>query len=243
MTSPRKSPASPLAPNTLTPGRGDALPPVKGTLGEEPTPESSLALVVNSLDVRKEAETVASDGGIRTRERGFAPTSLERTRRLEETAPPRKKALWLRMAALLLCMISFSVMVTDKTDGWAGDSFHRYKEFRGWLRRYLVAVNVIGFVYSAFQVYESIHRRLTLKYIIGRPMGYCFDLSMDQMLAYLLMSASSVAASRNDVWISRFGSDDFTHKANASISISFIAFFVLAICAIISTYNLFRWSF
>ncbi|XP_042402673.1 CASP-like protein 4A2 isoform X2 [Zingiber officinale] len=238
MTSPRKSPASPLAPNTLTPGRGDALPPVKGTLGEEPTPESSLALVVNSLDVRKEAETVASDGGIRTRERGFAPTSLERTRRLEETAPPRKKALWLRMAALLLCMISFSVMVTDKTDGWAGDSFHRYKEFR-----YLVAVNVIGFVYSAFQVYESIHRRLTLKYIIGRPMGYCFDLSMDQMLAYLLMSASSVAASRNDVWISRFGSDDFTHKANASISISFIAFFVLAICAIISTYNLFRWSF
>ncbi|XP_042402676.1 CASP-like protein 4A2 isoform X4 [Zingiber officinale] len=130
MTSPRKSPASPLAPNTLTPGRGDALPPVKGTLGEEPTPESSLALVVNSLDVRKEAETVASDGGIRTRERGFAPTSLERTRRLEETAPPRKKALWLRMAALLLCMISFSVMVTDKTDGWAGDSFHRYKEFR-----------------------------------------------------------------------------------------------------------------
>lgn len=126
MSSSRRSPA----PNNIAPGREDALPPVNGALGDELMPASSLAIVINTLDVGEEAANVVSDGGVQTRERGFAPTLLERTRRLEETAPQRKKALWLRVAALVLCMISFSVMVSDKTDGWAGDSFRRYKEFR-----------------------------------------------------------------------------------------------------------------
>lgn len=126
MSLPRRSPA----PNNLTPGLEDAFPPVNGALGEELMPASSLAIVINTLDVGEEAANAVGDGGVQTRERGFAPTLRERTRRLEEAAPPRKKALWLRVAALVLCMISFSVMVSNKTDGWAGDSFHRYKEFR-----------------------------------------------------------------------------------------------------------------
>ncbi|CAD5173350.1 unnamed protein product [Musa acuminata subsp. malaccensis] len=112
------------------------------------------------------------------------------------------------------------------------------------LRRYLVAVNVLAFAYSAFQVCEKIYRKICTRHIMSRRMGCYFDLSMDQasrslILAYLLMSASSAAASRNDVWVSRFGSDGFTHKANASIAMSFLAFVALALSSLVSAYKLF----
>ncbi|CAL9084325.1 unnamed protein product [Musa textilis] len=110
-------------------------------------------------------------------------------------------------------------------------------------RRYLVTVNVLAFAYSAFQVCEKIYREICTRHIMSRRMGCYFDLSMDQasrsppwllqILAYLLMSASSAAASRNDVWVSRFGSDGFTHKANASIAMSFLAFVALALSSLI----------
>lgn len=59
-----------------------------------------------------------------------------------ERPPPRtpgrsKRELMLNRAALgfrvcefILCCISFSIMVSDKTEGWSGDSFDRYKEYR-----------------------------------------------------------------------------------------------------------------
>lgn len=39
-------------------------------------------------------------------------------------------ALGFRVSELVLCLISFSVMAADKTQGWSGDSFDRYKEYR-----------------------------------------------------------------------------------------------------------------
>lgn len=63
-----------------------------------------------------------------------------------------------------------------------------------------------------------------------------------QVLAYLLMSASSAAASRNDLWISRFGADEFMDMANGSIAISFLAFVALASSSLISARNLFTWN-
>jgi len=63
-----------------------------------------------------------------------------------------------------------------------------------------------------------------------------------QILAYLLMSASSAAASRNGDWVSDFGSDDFTKMINGSIAISFLAFLALALSSIISAYKFFTWN-
>ncbi|XP_008801079.1 CASP-like protein 4A3 [Phoenix dactylifera] len=145
-----------------------------------------------------------------------------------------RAALGLRVSAMLLCLVSFSVMAADKTQGWAGDYFDRYEEYR-----YCLAVNVIAFVYSAFQVVKEVHNSITKKLIMRRREGYCFDFSMDQILAYLLISASSAAASRNDVWVSRFGGDDFTHMINASVAMSFLAFIALALSSLISAYNFF----
>lgn len=60
-----------------------------------------------------------------------------------------------------------------------------------------------------------------------------------QMLAYLLISASSAAATRVDDWQSNWGKDEFTKMASASIAMSFLAFIAFAISSIISSYNLF----
>lgn len=59
-----------------------------------------------------------------------------------------------------------------------------------------------------------------------------------QILAYLLMSASSSAATRVDDWISNWGADEFTMMASASIAMSFLAFLAFALSSLISGYNL-----
>lgn len=39
-------------------------------------------------------------------------------------------ALGFRVTEVILCVISFSIMAADKTQGWSGDSYDRYKEYR-----------------------------------------------------------------------------------------------------------------
>lgn len=60
------------------------------------------------------------------------------------------------------------------------------------------------------------------------------------MLAYLLISASSAAATRVDDWQSNWGKDEFTEMASASVAMSFLAFIAFALSSIISGYNLFN---
>ncbi|KAL0906789.1 hypothetical protein M5K25_025310 [Dendrobium thyrsiflorum] len=152
--------------------------------------------------------------------------------------PAMKKAeLGLRILEVVLSMISFSVMAADKTTGWAGDSFDRYQEFR-----YCISMNVIAFVYSVFQVFAQFYHKMKKSSIIDPPLSYYLDFSMDQVLAYLLMSASSSAAARNDDWISMFGSDKFTDRINGSIAMSFLAFLAFAMSSIISADKLFSWK-
>ncbi|KAJ8485382.1 hypothetical protein OPV22_017867 [Ensete ventricosum] len=220
-----------------TPARGDAPvgSPLRSPLrhADNTIPPPVVTVAKANRMSRDDASAVVKldgAGGMRAGERGLGTASaIVRRQRMT-----RAEAV-LRMAAVLLCMISFSVMASDKTEGWAGDSFDRYKEFR-----FLVAINVIGFVYSLFQVYGKIHRVIAMKYIIASPKRYYFELAMDQILAYLLMSASSAAASRNDAWVSRFGRDDFTDKASGAIVMSFLAFVVFALSSLLSAYNLFR---
>lgn len=59
-----------------------------------------------------------------------------------------------------------------------------------------------------------------------------------QILAYLLLSSSSSAATRIDDWILNWGKDDFTKTASSSIVISFLAFLCFAFSSLISGYNL-----
>ncbi|KAG5536877.1 hypothetical protein RHGRI_024344 [Rhododendron griersonianum] len=58
------------------------------------------------------------------------------------------------------------------------------------------------------------------------------------ILAYLLISASSAAATRIDDWVSNWGEDKFTDMATLSVAMSLLAFAALALSTLISRYNL-----
>ncbi|GLT47224.1 hypothetical protein SLA2020_209340 [Shorea laevis] len=143
-------------------------------------------------------------------------------------------ALGFRLSEFVLCLISFSVMAADKTQGWSGDSYDRYKEYR-----YCLSVNVIAFVYSGFQAYDLAYYLITRKHTIDHHFRFTFDFFMDQILAYLLISASSAAATRVVDWESNWGKDEFTEMASASVAMAFLAFIAFAISSLISGYNLF----
>ncbi|PHU15425.1 hypothetical protein BC332_16630 [Capsicum chinense] len=258
------------------------------------TERRSSPVVYFSRAVREDSATgVAAKGGVRgdverggevggeRRSRAAVESILERSKR---DAVANRVALGFRVCEIVFCLVAFSVMAADKTQGWTGDSFDRYQEYR-----YLVAVNVIGFVYSGFQAFDLAYSLSTGKHFLSHHMQYHFDFSMDQasegfrivivppfnsqlscffipafrflrrfysescqskndfssvsigilmILAYLLMSASSSAATRVDDWASNWGKDSFTEMASASIAMSFLAFAAFALSSIISGYNL-----
>ncbi|KAG2675834.1 hypothetical protein I3843_12G025600 [Carya illinoinensis] len=144
-----------------------------------------------------------------------------------------RAALVFRVSEIVLCLISFSVMAADKTQGWSGDSFDRYKEYR-----YCLSVNVIAFVYSGFQASDLTYHMFTGKHAIRHHLRRHFDFFMDQILAYLLISSSSSAATRVDDWQSNWGKDKFTEMASASVGMAFLAFVAFAFSSLISGYSL-----
>ncbi|CAL5060433.1 unnamed protein product [Urochloa decumbens] len=157
---------------------------------------------------------------------------LSRKRR---AAAMQRTALVARGAAAGLCLAALAVLAADTSKGWARDSYNNYSQFR-----YSEAVNVIGFVYSAFQFVALVGLMRNNKHLISHSKRYLFDFTMDQVLAYLLISSSSSATARVGDLIDNWGSDPFPSMANGSIAISFMAFIVFAICSLISAYNLFR---
>ncbi|XP_073225196.1 CASP-like protein 4A3 [Cicer arietinum] len=145
----------------------------------------------------------------------------------------RKAALGFRLCEVVMCVISFSVMAANKTQGWSGDSYDRYKEYR-----YCLSINVIGFAYSGLQACDLAFQLVTHKHMIGHSLRYHFQFFMDQVVAYLLISASSSAATRVDDWQSNWGKDEFTEMATVSVGMSFLAFVAFAMSSLISGYIL-----
>ncbi|KAJ1384459.1 Casparian strip membrane protein domain [Sesbania bispinosa] len=137
----------------------------------------------------------------------------------------RKAALGFRLSEVVVCLISFSVMAADKTQGWSGDSYDRYKEYR-----YCLCVNVIAFAYSGLQACDLAFQLVTGKHIIGHHLRYHFDFFMDQ--------ATSSAATRVDDWQSNWGKDEFTEMATVSVGMAFLAFVAFAMSSLISGYTL-----
>ncbi|XP_015882597.2 CASP-like protein 4A3 isoform X2 [Ziziphus jujuba] len=164
---------------------------------------------------------------------GGGRSRYQQGRRPQNEDVMKSAALGFRVSEFVLCLISFSVMAADKTQGWSGDSFDRYKEYR-----YCLSVNVIACVYSAFQAYDLVYHLVYGKHLIRHHLRHHFEFSLDQILAYLLISASSSAATRVDDWQSNWGKDEFTQMASASVGMSFLAFVAFAISSLISGYNL-----
>ncbi|KAK4756281.1 hypothetical protein SAY87_006408 [Trapa incisa] len=149
-----------------------------------------------------------------------------------------RATLWARVLEAAICTSSFAVMAADKTEGWSGDSFDRYREYR-----FCLSVNVIGLLYSGFQVYTWVYHLMTGKHLIKSHLRHHIDFSMDQILSYLLISASSAAATRVDVWVTSWGKDQFTQMASASIALAFLAFLAFAFSSLLSGYSLWTRDF
>ncbi|MBA0800910.1 hypothetical protein Gohar_011316 [Gossypium harknessii] len=208
-------------------------------------PQQPLQLSVNR-SVREEGQgmttkTKVSDGGGRGGGARAVAAVLRRSK-VKETV--KMAALGFRLSEIVLCLISFSVMAADKTSGWSGDSFDRYKEYR-----YCLSVNVIGFVYAGFQASALAYHLIMRKHVIRHYLRQHFDFFMDQasflhfiehliILAYLLLSASSAAATRIDDWQSNWGKDEFTEMTSASVAMAFLAFTAFALNSLLSGYEL-----
>ncbi|GMN42498.1 hypothetical protein TIFTF001_011704 [Ficus carica] len=196
---PDKSPSSLAQPNR-------SFPPEPLVVTKAPDPEAEDGVV----DPVEAQESGGGGGGLGSfNRRKLRPElSNRKKRRTTKHGVVKRLLLAFRVFGFAFCLISFSVMAANRDQGWALDSFYRYKEFR-----YCLGVNVAGFAYSGFQ-----------------------------MLSYLLMSASSSAATRVEDWQSNWGKDKFPDMAHASVGLSFAAFVALAWSSIISGYMLCTWK-
>ncbi|XP_057442963.1 CASP-like protein 4A3 [Lotus japonicus] len=211
----------------VVPVKKSAPGPGKASERQKPPENAASAAVTvfNPTTTREEPQRPATKVGER-RSRS-APAGWK----AEEVV--RKVALGFRLSEVAVCLISFSVMAADRTQGWSGDSYDRYKEYR-----YCLCMNVIGFAHSGLQACDLACQLVTGKHIISHHLRYHFDFFMDQVLAYLLISASSSAATRVDDWQSNWGKDEFTEMATVSVGMSFLAFAAFAMSSLISGYIL-----
>eukprot|EP00268_Persea_americana_P040781 TRINITY_DN4056_c0_g1_i2.p1 TRINITY_DN4056_c0_g1~~TRINITY_DN4056_c0_g1_i2.p1 ORF type:complete len:275 (+),score=23.00 TRINITY_DN4056_c0_g1_i2:197-1021(+) len=144
---------------------------MEGGGGGRTRPEEFPPVVVVNRSVRKETAVAQ-----KVEEVGSGPYRLSSIhRRSRREAMIWKASLGFRVLGLIFCLVSFAVMAADKTQGWAGDSFDRYKEYR-----YCISITVIGFVYSGFQAFIQAQLLVNGKQFIQHPIRYYFDFSMDQ---------------------------------------------------------------
>ncbi|XP_024437576.1 CASP-like protein 4A2 isoform X2 [Populus trichocarpa] len=122
------------------------------------------------LVLNKVARERVADGVVRK----VGTASVARRSRKEEKM--RTGELGFRVSEIIMCLISFAVMAADKIQGWSGDSFYRYIEYR-----YCLAVNVIGFVYAGFQAYDLSYQLATGKHVIRHHLRQHFNFFMDQI--------------------------------------------------------------
>ncbi|XP_019185152.1 PREDICTED: CASP-like protein 4A1 [Ipomoea nil] len=209
-------------------------------VGKDPKPEvevkksvrnESLALVKVDHAATDVGRGRVGGGGGETRRRLRQRLSSLKISRRENTV--KKAALGFRIFGFLFCLVSFSVMVADRKQGWAIDSFQRYKEFR-----YSLSVNAIGFMYSGAQAIDLIYHSATGNNFFRHPLRHYSDFAIDQAITYLLISASSSAATRVDDWRLNWGKDKFPDMASAAVTMSFLAFIAMAFSSLISGYAL-----
>lgn len=219
----------PDSPNTVS-----SIPDSHGSSPHTVVPTPSVASVAtkNETPFRVTNADLAEQKLGESRRR-LRPSFSTTPRESKWTSFVRKALLGFRVSAFVSCLVSFSVMVADRDKGWARDSFYKYKEFR-----FCLAANVIGFVYSAFMICDLVYLLSTSIRRSRHNLRHFLEFALDQMIAYLLASASTSASIRVDDWLSNWGADKFPSLARASVSLSFVSFVSFALCSLASGYAL-----
>ncbi|KAK8685232.1 hypothetical protein V6N13_041237 [Hibiscus sabdariffa] len=204
-------------------------------------PQQPLNSTVNRA-VREEGSTMTTkktevNSGAGGGRGSRAVAAVLRRSKVKETV--KMAALGFRLSEIVLCSISFSVWLLIKLQAGAVTLSIAIKN----------TAAVVGFVYAGFQAYALAYYLVAQKHVIRHHHRRHFDFSMDQasffcmcrilvILAYLLLSAASAAATRVDEWQTSWGKDEFTEMASASVSMAFLAFIAFAFSSLLSGYEL-----
>lgn len=154
----------------------------------------------------------------------------------------------LRFASVVLSLITFSVMAAaSEIRSGAGSTFKTtYSDFQAY--NYLVAINVISCIYSSWQLILLVQSRT--RYIFSSEFKWRLCVYIcDQILAFLLFSASSSAATAaelsrhglNNIWPPACSTWElwiFCSKADGAVVMSFISSFCVILTTIFSGYIL-----
>ncbi|WOL14795.1 CASP-like protein 4B2 [Canna indica] len=191
----------------LEPVGAVAAPPPAGLFKASPSPSPA----------------VSARGG-----RGSTATRLAlRNSRTEDLI--EKSVLLLRASSGLFSLITLIVLASNKHGDW--QDFDRYQEYR-----YLLIIAVLASVYSMAQVLRQVKRSRTGKDLVPVQYSWTVDFAGDQVMAYLLISASSAAIPITN-HMRETVVNIFTDASAASISMAFLAFVALAVCALISGFK------
>ncbi|CAL9196278.1 unnamed protein product, partial [Musa hybrid cultivar] len=141
-----------------------------------------------------------------------------------------RSAVVLRPLALVFSLLAFIVCASNRHGDWK--NFERYEEYR-----YLLAISILAFLYSVFQVSKPAYRFSTGIDLVPKNYSGIVDFAGDQVTAYLLISALSAAIPVTNSM--RGGADNiFTDASCASIILAFFAFVSIALSALISGFKL-----
>ncbi|KAL6896816.1 hypothetical protein ACP4OV_007388 [Aristida adscensionis] len=135
--------------------------------------------------------------------------------------------LVLRAGAAAAAFVGVALVASCRHGDWM--EFARYPEYR-----YLLGASVVACVYAAAQALRSFRR--TRAAYAGSSPGF-LDFAGDQMVAYLLITASS-AALPITIRMRSAVVNVFTDAMAAAISLGFIAFAALAFSAMIAGFRL-----
>ncbi|XP_042439927.1 CASP-like protein 4B2 isoform X1 [Zingiber officinale] len=146
-----------------------------------------------------------------------------------------KAGLVLRALAWVFSLVAVALLASNKQGGWM--NFDRYQEYR-----YLLSVAAIAMVYSMVQLLRQAHRFMTGKDLAPLTYSWTFDFAGDQVMAYLLISASSAAIPITDR-MRREVVNSFTDISVVAISMTLLSFVALGSCSLISGFKVARRSY
>ncbi|KAI3727585.1 hypothetical protein L6452_16201 [Arctium lappa] len=148
----------------------------------------------------------------------------------------RISGLFLRATVLVFSFASSLALATTMNNNHPEDekSFHEYPEFV-----YSFVVTTLSFFYSAYQLFKGVsdiaYNRCL--FISDKTSDYV-SFVLDQLAGYLLLSCSSVTALGIHQELERRSNTSLKKAAIVCVCMSFAAFFITALCAILSGYKL-----
>ncbi|KAG0620809.1 hypothetical protein M758_4G246200 [Ceratodon purpureus] len=201
--------------------------------------------VLRRFTETKEVETPAETRGAGAASNGDSPPGTKSKLRKYLTAVGAC-SFGFRLTETVLSLITIVVMCSNSHSAGAEFGTLKFDHFQAY--RYLVAVNVVVFVYSTVQFIQlMVTVILGMSFIPSILISTWMTFGFDQLFSYLLLSASTSAATVANMsytgemgvhLCSRFTLDTFCSTADAAVTISFFTFLAMLSSTFLAIYRI-----